>query len=187
MGASKTTTMLEMAHKAVDDGRTVVIMQPAGSERSEGNVYTHAGPMKAPDGAILIASTDVVGETNRLVRLPGSLSVFIDEVQFMGTPEDVITAVQCLVDANVTISLFGLWRDVRGQQWPVSEALSSNGRILVQNMYARCSEPNCRAEAAQTMRRQSTLTDHTVVVQVGGMEMYAPMCDQHFVPVVRSD
>lgn len=184
MGARKTSTLLDLSETLFAENRSVFILVPIGSERTNGTVYTHDGERSCKIDCIAsVARDSLLAHCQALLRTmenPRQSNVLIDEMQFFdGKNNNIRIALQLLRSHGVDVHVFGLLKDMRGELWPASvDVLAVASNIVA--MHARCSQAGCETPAFETMLRPNVGSPNSVEI-IGGMEMFAPMCADHFI------
>jgi len=160
MFAGKTTTLINMYSKLIEAGKSILVIKHAIDTRySTNNITSHTG--------MSIAATPYTKLSDVATTMYANVEwVIIDEAQFF---PDLIEFLTTLNSADIKYIVAGLDLDCMkspfGQTLQATYMTSSNLRLR-----AKC---ECGNDAIYTKKRGKV----SHVIEVGGSELYAPVCD----------
>lgn len=167
MCCSKTTTLGAAYESALAHGQPAEFWTHELDTREPQGVSTHDGEVI---GALKFAST--VALLDRLASLPRGTLVCLDELQFFDVGILELPAVVARTKCSVMAA--GLDYDFMGRPFGYTLELAKMAHTELR-LTARC-HADCLLPAIWT----SKLTTSMQLVEVGGKDIYAPRCTQHF-------
>lgn len=170
MNSSKTAQLIMVDYNYRDQGKETIIFKPQLDTRDEGIVKSRALNTGVPAITVDASQEGYMFEMTQKL-LPNC--VLVDEVQFM--PEHQIEELARIVDLlHVPVIAFGLMTDFQSKLFSGSKRLIELGAIL-DEIKTVCWD--CKARAVHNLRLlngEPTFTGEQV--EVGGNEMYRPLC-----------
>ncbi len=176
MFAGKTSSLIADYHKAKARKNGVIILAPEMDTRHGGNaVVSHDGMAIGP----VFRVRDFQTLSLAVNRLPRSrdLVIMIDECQFLdvGFSGDFLESIMFALsgrDVSVHLAFYGLDLDAWCNPWPMTSRIRLLPGIRVKTLTSRCCV--CGVPAPYTDRHGAG-----DVVQVGGGDVYFPVCHEH--------
>ena len=170
MNSSKSAQLIMVDYNYKDQGKETLIFKPRLDTRDGGFVKSRALDTKVE--AHLVGTSEHNFMFNMTQQFKPNC-VLVDEVQFM--PSHQIEELARIVDLlHVPVICFGLMTDFQSQLFTGSKRLIELGAIL-DEIKTVCWE--CKARAVHNMRYvNGKPTFSGKQVEVGGNEMYKPVC-----------
>lgn len=174
MNSSKSAQLIMVDHNYKEQGKETLIFKPKLDTRDGSYVKSRA--LNTRVDAIMVEKEDTNFMFNKTQELLPNC-VLVDEVQFM--PPHQIEELAKIVDLlHVPVICFGLMTDFQSNLFGGSKRLVELGAIL-EEIKTVCW--NCKARAVHNMRYlDNTPTFDGQQVEVGGNEMYKPVCRKCF-------
>lgn len=176
MNAGKSTTLLQASFNYRERGMKTLIFTAAIDHRAgEGIVASRIGLSEA--ARIFDRSTNLFDEISAALEAGGAHCVFVDEAQFL-MPDQVMQLARAVDYLNVPILCFGLRTNFRGELFPGAERLFAVADEI------RELKTICHCGRKATMNLRMDAEGRAVIdgesIEIGGNEMYAPLCRKHF-------
>ena len=172
MNSSKSAQLIMVDYNYKSQGKSTLVFKPRLDTRDGGIVKSRA--LGTVVEAILIDSDDSYTMTN----LAGTFKpdcILVDEVQFM-SPHQIDELAMIVDTLDIPVICFGLMTDFQSKLFEGSKRLIELGAIL-EEIKTVCTE--CKARAVNNMRlRDGVPIFDGAQVEVGGNEMYKPVCRQ---------
>lgn len=173
MFAGKSTTLLK-EYDNVGEERALLLVWD-GDHRSRGHVTSHDGASRQA------TSVSSIMEARSLSQYEEKSFIFIDEGQFYPDLYDGVLAMVFQDARDVWVA--GLSSDAKGRCFTnVCELLPcANHRLF---LTGECSTPGCQCPSTHTFRHADP-DGNLGQIQVGGSEMYAPLCTKCYLHASR--
>jgi thymidine kinase len=166
MFSGKTTKLINLAQKAIHEGKNIDVFYPEIDTRYRKNYITSHDKLQLNSTPLPI-TIEAILDTGKNI-------IFIDEVHFFQT--GIIAAIEKLLHEGVDVVIGGLDRNFRAEAFPITEALMKFAdQIIV--LKAKCNI--CSKDATYTYRVNAKKDDATIVV--GGADMYEARCHEHYI------
>ena len=176
MNAGKSTSLLQSNHNYKESNLDTMIFLPdETNEASEGQIVSRIGlKAKAIIADNLFNFYEYVKE-NKTERLS---CILIDEAQFLTQTQ--VRELGAIADKeNIPVMCYGIRTDFRGELFEGSSELLALADNLIE-LKTICAE--CGRKATMVVRRnqnKDVLTEG-VKIQIGGNDIYTPVCRKHF-------
>jgi len=171
MFAGKTSELLKRILWAEHQGKRILVIKPKIDNRySEGLISTHNN--LCHECHSMNNWEEVKNKFN--VTKENYDTLFLDEVQFMGSNETIKNVEQFLQD-SIDVVCAGLDQDSRGKPWETSSMLLGLADKITK-IYGFCNV--CGLEATKTYRK----IEGGSRTQVGAANIYEPRCLKHWKP-----
>lgn len=164
VSSAKTLNLLAARHNYLTQGKKVITVKPAAD--------TRYGERTIGSRALLTAEADVVLEAGKTVpftvELDGVSCVLVDEVQFLHP--SYIDHFRTIANAGVPVICYGLRTDHQRRLFPASARLFELADSIeeIKTTCARCNR--------KAIFNEKFAGDKGLQVEVGGDEMYRPVC-----------
>lgn len=175
MGSGKSIEILKVAHNYESQGKEVLVMTPLVDDRfGVGKVTSRIGLSR--DAQVIHPDEDLF-ETVQGEKTPSFSAVLIDEAQFL-QPEQVDQLARVVDELNVPVMTFGLKNDAFNRLFEGAKRLIEIADKL-EEMKTICSF--CGRKATTQLRFTDGQPQYEgAQVQIGGDEMYKPVCRKHW-------
>ena len=176
MNAGKSTSLLQSNHNYKESNLDTMIFLPdETNEASEGQIVSRIGlKAKAIIADNLFNFYEYVKE-NKTEKLS---CILIDEAQFLTQTQ--VRELGAIADKeNIPVMCYGIRTDFRGELFEGSSELLALADNLIE-LKTICAE--CGRKATMVVRRnqnKDVLTEG-VKIQIGGNDIYTPVCRKHF-------
>ena len=176
MNAGKSTSLLQSNHNYKESNLDTMIFLPdETNEASEGQIVSRIGlKAKAIIADNLFNFYEYVKE-NKTEKLS---CILIDEAQFLTQTQ--VRELGAIADKeNIPVMCYGIRTDFRGELFEGSSELLALADNLIE-LKTICAE--CGRKATMVVRRdqnKDVLTEG-IKIQIGGNDIYTPVCRKHF-------
>ena len=176
MNAGKSTSLLQSNHNYKESNLDTMIFLPdETNEASEGQIVSRIGlKAKAIIADKLFNFYEYVKD-NKTEKLS---CILIDEAQFL--TQNQVRELGAIADKeNIPVMCYGIRTDFRGELFEGSSELLALADNLIE-LKTICAE--CGRKATMVVRRDQNKNVDTEVVknQIGGNDIYTPVCRKHF-------
>lgn len=176
MNAGKSTSLLQSNHNYKESNLDTMIFLPdETNEASEGQIVSRIGlKAKAIIADNLFNFYEYVKE-NKTEKLS---CILIDEAQFL-TQKQVRELGAIADKENIPVMCYGIRTDFRGELFEGSSELLALADNLIE-LKTICAE--CGRKATMVVRRDQNkdVVTEGVKIQIGGNDIYTPVCRKHF-------
>ena len=176
MNAGKSTSLLQSNHNYKESNLDTMIFLPdETNEASEGQIVSRIGlKAKAIIADNLFNFYEYVKE-NKTEKLS---CILIDEAQFL--TQSQVRELGAIADKeNIPVMCYGIRTDFRGELFEGSSELLALSDNLIE-LKTICAE--CGRKATMVVRRDQNkdVVTEGVKIQIGGNDIYTPVCRKHF-------
>jgi|TARA_B110001450_G_scaffold26483_1_gene23286 thymidine kinase len=176
MNAGKSTSLLQSNHNYKESNLDTMIFLPdETNEASEGQIVSRIGlKAKAIIADNLFNFYEYVKE-NKTEKLS---CILIDEAQFLTQTQ--VRELGAIADKeNIPVMCYGIRTDFRGELFEGSSELLALADNLIE-LKTICAE--CGRKATMVVRRDQNkdVVTEGVKIQIGGNDIYTPVCRKHF-------
>tara|TARA_B100000768_G_C11164799_1_gene326113 strand:+ start:99 stop:650 length:552 start_codon:yes stop_codon:yes gene_type:complete len=176
MNAGKSTSLLQSNHNYKESNLDTMIFLPdETNEASEGQIVSRIGlKAKAIIADNLFNFYEYVKE-NKTEKLS---CILIDEAQFL--TQSQVRELGAIADKeNIPVMCYGIRTDFRGELFEGSSELLALADNLIE-LKTICAE--CGRKATMVVRRDQNkdVVTEGVKIQIGGNDIYTPVCRKHF-------
>tara|TARA_B100000767_G_scaffold253612_1_gene258330 strand:+ start:363 stop:944 length:582 start_codon:yes stop_codon:yes gene_type:complete len=176
MNAGKSTSLLQSNHNYKESNLDTMIFLPdETNEASEGQIVSRIGlKAKAIIADKLFNFYEYVKD-NKTEKLS---CILIDEAQFL--TQNQVRELGAIADKeNIPVMCYGIRTDFRGELFEGSSELLALADNLIE-LKTICAE--CGRKATMVVRRDQNknVVTEGVKIQIGGNDIYTPVCRKHF-------
>ncbi|MDC1488468.1 thymidine kinase [bacterium] len=176
MNAGKSTSLLQSNHNYKESNLDTMIFLPdETNEASEGQIVSRIGlKAKAIIADNLFNFYEYVKE-NKTEKLS---CILIDEAQFL-TQKQVRELGVIADKENIPVMCYGIRTDFRGELFEGSSELLALADNLIE-LKTICAECGRKATMVVRRDRNKDVVTEGVKIQIGGNDIYTPVCRKHF-------
>jgi thymidine kinase len=176
MNAGKSTSLLQSNHNYKESNLDTMIFLPdETNEASEGQIVSRIG-LKAK--AIIADNLFNFYEYVKKNKTEKLSCILIDEAQFLTQTQ--VRELGAIADKeNIPVMCYGIRTDFRGELFEGSSELLALADNLIE-LKTICAE--CGRKATMVVRRDQNkdVVTEGVKIQIGGNDIYTPVCRKHF-------
>ena len=176
MNAGKSTSLLQSNHNYKESNLDTMIFLPdETNEASEGQIVSRIGlKAKAIIADNLFNFYEYVKE-NKTEKLS---CILIDEAQFLTQTQ--VRELGAIADKeNIPVMCYGIRTDFRGELFEGSSELLALADNLIE-LKTICAECGRKATMVVRRDRNKDVVTEGVKIQIGGNDIYTPVCRKHF-------
>lgn len=177
MSSSKSMNMLMVAHNYLKQNKQVVIIKPKLDTRVDNTKVVSRTGMSMSVDILVDKNTDLVRDVNQYCRTLGMIScILIDECQFL---EPKYIDHLRSISSGIPVICHGLRTDFRTELFPASKRLMEIADS-VEDVKTTCMYCNRKAIINAKFKKvdgtQVIVKSGEEAIEIGGDELYQPMC-----------
>lgn len=175
MNSGKSIDLLKVAHNYEEQGKNVLLLTPSVDTRSPVDVI--ASRIGISHEAVPVDSdTEILDIVSSVAEECDIACVLVDEAQFL-TYEQVVSLCLMADIKDIPVIAYGLKTDFRGELFDGSAAFIALAD-KIEEIKTTC---HCGRKALFNARYvDGKFTTEGQQVQIGGNDMYKPLCRKHF-------